>query len=71
MVSYWRSDSYSNEELIQISDVEITNAEFCSSGSFGSRVRSKCIGHNIYTGRSINLRSKPKPTPIHVPYHKS
>ena len=27
------------------------------------------MGHNMYTGRSINFRSKP--TPIHVPVHKS
>ena len=40
-----------------------------SFGSFGSRVRSKSIGHNTYTGRRINLCSKP--TPINVPVHKS
>ena len=43
-------------------------SEYCSSESFGSRVRSKYIVHNIYTGRRINFRSKP--TPIHIPFHK-
>ena len=38
------------------------------SGLFGSRVRSKSIGHNTYIGRS-NFRSKT--TPIHGPVHKS
>ena len=40
-----------------------------SSGSFGSRVRSKYIGHNTHIGRRSHLRSKP--TPIHGPVHKS
>ena len=40
-----------------------------SSGLFVSRVSSKSIGHNIYTGRIINFRSKP--TPIHGPVQKS
>ena len=40
-----------------------------SSGSFGSIVRSKSIGHNTYTGKISNFRSKP--TPINVPDHKS
>ena len=39
-----------------------------SSGSFGSRVRSKHIGHNKYTGIKSNLSSTP--TPIHEPVHK-
>ena len=39
------------------------------SGFFGSRVRYKYIGHNTYTGRISNSRSKP--TPIHGPVHKS
>ena len=39
-----------------------------SSELFGSRVRSKAIGHNIFTGRRINFRSKP--TPINVSVHK-
>ena len=38
------------------------------SGSFGSIVRSKSIGHNTYTGRRIDLCSKP--TPIYGPFHK-
>ena len=45
------------------------NAGFGSSGSFGSRVRLKFIGHNTYTDRRRNFRSKP--TPIHRPFHKS
>ena len=40
-----------------------------SSGSFGSRVRYKSIGHNTYTGRRSNFRSKP--TPIHGQVKKS
>ena len=36
--------------------------------SFVSRVRSKSIVHNIYTGKIINFHSKP--TPVHVPVHK-
>ena len=43
-------------------------SEYGSSGSFESRVRSKYIGHNTYTGRRSNLHSKL--TPIHVPIHK-
>ena len=37
--------------------------------SFGSRVSSKSIIHNTYTGRRIKIRSKA--TPIHGPVHKS
>ena len=37
-------------------------------GSFGSRVRSKSIGNNTYTGRRNNFRLKP--TPIHGTVHK-
>ena len=44
-------------------------SEYGSSGSFGSIVRSKYIGHNRYTGRRNNFRSKI--TPIHGPVHKS
>ena len=42
---------------------------YSSSGSFGSRVRSKYIGYNTYTGRWSNLCSKT--TPIHRPVQKS
>ena len=45
------------------------NAAYGSSGSFVLRARSKYIGHNTYTGRRRNFHSKP--TPIHVPVHKS
>ena len=38
-------------------------------GSFGSRVRSKYIGHKNYAGRNINLYSKL--APIHGPLHRS
>ena len=68
MVSWWGIDSYLNSKQIQMSDIEIMNAAFGSSGSFGSRFRSKCIVHNIYTGRRSNFCSKP--TPINVPVHK-
>ena len=39
-----------------------------SSGSFGSRVRSKSIGNNTYTVRRTSLSSKP--TPIYGPVHE-
>ena len=44
-------------------------AAYGSSGSFVSRVRSKYIANNTYTGSRINLRSKP--TPIRGLVHKS
>ena len=44
-------------------------AAYGSSGSFGSIVSSKSIGHNTYTGIISNLHSKA--TPINVPVHKS
>ena len=68
MVSRWGTDSYFNNEQIQIGDIQITTAAYGSSGSFGSRVRSTYIGHNTYSGRRSNFRSKP--TPIHGPVHK-
>ena len=40
-----------------------------SSGLFGSRIRSKSIGNNIYIDRRSNFRSKT--TSIHGPVHKS
>ena len=39
MLSWWGRYPYYNNEVIQISDIEIMNAEFGSSGSFGSVVR--------------------------------
>ena len=59
MVSLWIRYSYLNNEQIQISDVELMNAAYGSSGSFGSKVRWNSIGHNTYTGRRSNLSSKP------------
>ena len=69
MVSWWETYSYFNNELIHMSDVELRNAAYGSSGSFVSTVRSKSIGHNTYAGRRSNFCSKP--TPIHGPVHKS
>ena len=46
MVSWWVIDSYFNTEQIQNGDIEIMISEYGSSGSFGTRVRSKFIGHN-------------------------
>ena len=46
MVSWWGTDSYFNNEQIQIGDIEIVTSTYGSSGSFGSRVRSKYIGNN-------------------------
>ena len=54
---------------IKIGDIKIITSAYGSSGPFGSRVRSKSIGHNIYTGRISTFYSKP--TPIHVPVQKS
>ena len=51
MVSWWGIDSYFNIEQIQVHDIENMISEYGSSGSFGSIVRSKYIGHNTYTGR--------------------
>ena len=69
MVSWWGTYSYLSDEQIQIGGVDIMTSSYGSSGSFGSRVRSKYIGHNTYTGRRSNCRSKP--TPIHGLVHKS
>ena len=65
MVSWLGIDSNFNIELNQICDIEIIISAYGSSGSFGSRVRSKYIGHNTCTGRKSDFRSKP--TPIHGP----
>ena len=69
MVSWWGRYSCFINESIQIGDIELMNNAYGSSGSFGSRVSFKYIGHNIYIGRRINSHSKP--TPIHGPVHKS
>ena len=58
MVSWWETDSYFNNEHIQIGYIEIVNAAYGSSGLFGSRVRSKYIEHKTSNGRRINFRSK-------------
>ena len=69
MVSWWGIDSYFNIEQIQIRDVENMISAYGLSGLFGSRVRSKYIGHSINKGRRSNLRLRP--TPIHGPFHES
>ena len=53
MVSLWGIDSYFNLEQIQIRDIEIMIYAYGLSGSFGSRVRSKYIGHNTYKAKEI------------------
>ena len=63
MVSWWGTNSNFNNEPIQISDAELMNSVYGSLVSFGSIVRSKSIGHNIYTGRRSSFRSEP--TSIH------
>ena len=68
MVSLWGRCLYFNQELIQLSDNKMMNAVFGLSVYIRSRIRSTFIGHNTYTGRSSNLRSKP--TPIRLPVHK-
>ena len=69
MVSWWGIDSYFNIEQIQIRVIDILISAYGSSGLFGSIVRSKYIGHNTYTGRRSDFRSKP--TPINGPVHKN
>ena len=69
MVSQWKTNSYLNNKHIQIGDIDIMNSAYGLSGSFGSILRSRYIVNNSYTGRKSNFRSKP--TPIHVPVHKS
>ena len=61
MLSWEGTDSYFNNEQLQISYVEVMNAGYGSSISFGSIVRSKYIVHNTYTGRRSNFRSKTTP----------
>ena len=68
MVSWWVIYSYFNIEQIQIGDIEIMISAYGSPGSFGSRVRSKSIVNNTYTGRRSNFHSKP--TTFHEPFHK-
>ena len=51
MVSWWGTDPYFNNELIQTRYVVIMNAAYGSFGSFGSNGRSKYIAHNTYTGK--------------------
>ena len=52
----------------QIGDIEIMTDAYGSSVWFVSRVRSKNIVHNTYTGRRSNFCSKP--APINGPVHK-
>ena len=68
MVSWWVTDSYFNNNKIQMGDIELMNPAYGSSVSFESIVRSKYIVHNTYIVRISHFRSKP--TPIHVPVHK-
>ena len=69
MVSQWGTDSHFNNEKIQIVDIDIMTSAHGSSGSFGSGVRPKYIGHNTYIGRRNNFCSKP--WQIHGPVYKS
>ena len=47
-MSWWVKNSYFNHEQIHIGGIEIMTDSYGSSESFGSRVRSKFIGHNKY-----------------------
>ena len=69
MLSFGGIYLYFNDKQTQISDIEIMTGAFVSYGYFGSRVRSKFIGHDTFTGRRRNLNTKL--TPIHRPVHKS
>ena len=68
VVYWWGRYSYLNNEPIKISDILLMNYAFVSSGSFGLRFRSKCIGNNTYTFKRRKLCSKT--TPIYEPFHK-
>ena len=59
MVYWWVADSYFNNKSIQIGFIQLMTDAYGSSGSFGSIVRSKYIGHNKYIGRISNYCSKP------------
>ena len=69
MLSWWGRELYLNNKQIKTRGVLIITSEYCSSGSSGSRVRSKTIGHDKYKGKRSILYSKP--TPIHGQVHKS
>ena len=43
VVSWWVRNAYFNNEQLKISDVVLMNAEFSSSGSFGS-----ILGQNVF-----------------------
>ena len=68
MFTWWGIYTYLNIEQIQTGIIEIMTTAYGSSVSFGSRLRSRSIGHNTYKGRRSNFCSKP--TPIHGPVHK-
>ena len=68
MDSWLVTDSLFNNEIIQIGDIYIMTSTYALSWSFGSRVRSKYIGHTTYTVRSSNFHLK---THIHGLFHKS
>ena len=68
MVPWWGTDSYFNNDHIQIGDIEIMTAAYGSSWSFGSILISKSIGHKKNIFRISNFVSKQ--TPIHGPVHK-
>ena len=57
MVSWWGTDSYLNNEKIQIGDIENMTDVYASSGSLRSIERSKSLEHNTYTSRRSNLFS--------------
>ena len=57
MVSWWGTDSYLNNEKIQIGDIENMTDVYASSGSLRSIERSKYLEHNTYTSRRSNLFS--------------
>ena len=69
MVSWWGIDSYFNIEQIQIGNIDVMISAYGLSGSFGSRIRYKSIGHNTYPCIRGNLRLEP--IPFHGTLHKS
>ena len=68
MVSWQGTDSCFNNDEMKIGDIEMITSAYFPSKQFGSRVGSKYIGHDTYTGRRSNLQLKP--TAIYGPVQK-
>ena len=69
MVSWWGWEKHFYNEQVKISDIEILNAYFGPSGSFGYIIMSIFIASNKYKDIITNLCSKP--THFHSPVHNT